>query len=209
LLLLLCFLVSLALLKNASAIQLLIYFAYLLVIFRAANLSILRMLRISLIVIPFVGLFALLIYISGDFRRAILILAKSYLSTLAVIACIASTSLPKLVQAARSLYVPAFLVEVTQLIYRYLFVLAGEIQVMRIAFSARAGRSGRRAFQSASGMLAVLFGRAFEKANAVHNAMLSRAFAGTMRGSLAGRPNARDFVLLCAGLSLVVVVHFV
>jgi cobalt/nickel transport system permease protein len=208
LLLLFCFLVSIALLKNPSALQLFIYLAYLLVIFRAANLPLVRMLRISLILIPFLGLFALMVYVSGDLRRALLILVKSYLSALAVMACVASTPLPKLVQAARSLYVPAFLAEVTQLIYRYVFVLGSEIQVMRVAFSARAGRPGRRAFQSASGMLAVLFGRAFEKATAVHNAMLSRGFNGTLSASLSRRPNISEFALFCAGLSLVVAVHF-
>lgn len=169
----------------------------------------LRVLRISLIVVPFVGLFALVIYLSGDLARAVLILSKSYLSALAVMACVASTPLPKLVQAARSLYVPAFLVEVTQLIYRYLFVLGSEIQMMRVAFAARAGRPGRRAFQSATGMVAILFGRAFSKATAVHNAMLSRGFTGTLTGSLPSAPKGSEFLALVAGLSLVLAVHFV
>jgi energy-coupling factor transporter transmembrane protein EcfT len=93
----------------------------LIIILRTANLPIIRMLRISLIVIPFVGLFALVIYLSGDLRRAGLILCESYLSALAVMVCIASTSLPQIVEAARSLYIPKFFIEVTQLIYRYLF----------------------------------------------------------------------------------------
>ncbi|MBV8896636.1 MAG: hypothetical protein JO051_09000 [Acidobacteriaceae bacterium] len=207
--LLLGFLISLALVRNASAAQLSIYFIYLVLVFRAAKLPVLRMLWISLIVVPFVGLFALVIYLSGDVRRALLILTKSYLSALAVMACVSSTPLPRLVQAARSLYMPAFLVEVTQLIYRYLFVLGGEIQMMRIAFSARAGRPGRRAFQSASGMVAVLFGRAYGKATAVHSAMLSRAFTGTLNASHPSAPSMSEFVALIAGLSLVVAVHFV
>jgi cobalt/nickel transport system permease protein len=122
--------------------------------------------------------------------------------------CIASTPLPQLAQAARSLYIPAFFVEVTQLIYRYLFVLSGEIQVMRIAFTGRGGRSGRRAFQSASGMIAVLFGRAFEKASMVHNAMLSRGFSGILAGRLRRSLCTNDFLALSAGLLAVVLVHF-
>jgi cobalt/nickel transport system permease protein len=160
-------------------------------------------------VIPFVGLFSLVIYLSGDLQRAVRILIKSYLSALAAMVCIASTPLPQLARAARSLYVPAFLVEVTQLVYRYLFVLTGEIQVMRVAFASRGGKAGPRAFQSASGMVAVLFGRAFEKATMVHNAMLSRGFSGVLGESLERRLRINDLLVLSAGLVVVVLVHFV
>jgi cobalt/nickel transport system permease protein len=206
--LLLAFLVSLALLQNVSVLQLSVCLFYLLVALQAAKLPVTRILRISLVVIPFVGLFSLVIYLSGDLQRAARILAKSYLSALAVMVCIASTPLTQLAQAARSLYIPAFLVEVTQLVYRYLFVLTGEIQVMRIAFSGRGGRPGRRAFQSASGMVAVLFGRAFEKASMVHNAMLSRGFSGALAEPVERRLGIKDVLVLPAGLAVIVLVHF-
>ncbi|HZS56853.1 MAG TPA: CbiQ family ECF transporter T component [Bryobacteraceae bacterium] len=209
LLLLLAFLISLALLSKASALQLSIYLLYLVIGLWAARLPVARMLRISLVVIPFVGLFSLLIYLSGDLERAARILAKSYLSALAVMVCIASTPLPQLAQAARSLYIPAFFVEVTQLIYRYLFVLSGEIQVMRIAFTGRGGRPGKRAFQSASGMVAVLFGRAFERANMVNTAMLSRGFTGILTERLRRPLRANELLVLFGGLVTVALVHFI
>jgi cobalt/nickel transport system permease protein len=209
LLLLLAFLVSLALLRSASGVQLFIYFAYLLMIMRSASLPLLRFLRFSLIVIPFVGIFSLLVYLGGDAHHAGLILCKSYLSALAVMVCLASTPLPLLLDAARSLYIPAFLVELTQLVYRYLFVLSGEIQVMRIAFLARGGRAGRRACKSAAGMVAVLFGRALAKAGAVHNAMLSRGFSGISTSSLERRVHTKDVAVLLAGVLMVILVHFI
>jgi cobalt/nickel transport system permease protein len=208
LLLLLGFLISLALLKNASALQLSVCFLYLLLVLIAAKLPLLAVLRISFLVLPFVGLFALLIYLSGDVQRALSIVLKSYLSALAALACIASTPLPQLVAAARSLHVPAFLVEVTQLVYRYLFVLSGEIHTMRIAFTARGGHTRLRTFQPASGMVAVLFARAFEKAAAVHNAMLSRGYSGTLTGHAHNAFKPSDFVALSGGLVAIVVVHF-
>lgn len=159
--------------------------------------------------VPFVGLFAFLIYMSGDVRRAIIILSKSYLSTLAVLICVAATPLARLARAAHSLYVPAFLVQVTQLIYRYLFVLSGEIQVMRVAFAARGGHVGVRTFKPASGMVAILFGRAFDKAGSVHNAMLSRGFSGTLFDGVERGLRFSDFLALVAGLLLITAVHFV
>lgn len=203
------FLISLALLERPSALQLCFCFFSLVLATRAANLPIFEVLRMSLIVIPFVGLFSLIVYLSGDLPRAASILTKSYLSAFAVMVCMASTPLHKFARAARYLRVPAFLVEVTQLIHRYLFVLSGEIQIMRIAFAARRGRAGRRAFQSAAGMIAVLFGRAFEKAGMVHNAMLSRGYSTNSRSPSERRLQVADFMILSLGLVLVTALHFI
>ncbi len=209
LLLLLAFLLFLALLPKPAVLQLAVCFAYLLITLAVARLPWLRILRSSLVVIPFVGFFALIIYLSGDLPRAAIILSKSYLSALAVIVCVASTPLPQLVQAARWLHIPVFLVDITQLIYRYLFVLSGEFQVMRIAFSARGGQTGPRAFQSATGMVALLFGRAYERAGAVHSAMLSRGFSGLMPAAPQRQLQRWDLVFGFLGLLLVVLVRFI
>jgi cobalt/nickel transport system permease protein len=209
LVLLLAFLISLALLERPSAVQLCFCFLSLLFATRAANLPIFEVLRMSLIVIPVVGLCSLIVYLSGDLHRAASILTKSYLSAFAVMVCMASTPLHKFARAARFLHVPGFLVEVTELIHRYLFVLGGEIQIMRIAFAARTGRPGRRAFQSAAGMIAVLFGRAFDKAGMVHNAMLSRGYSTVSGGTSDGRLQIADIMTLSLGLILVTVLHFI
>jgi energy-coupling factor transporter transmembrane protein EcfT len=58
-------------------------------------------------------------------------------------------------------------------------------------------------------MVAVLFGRAFEKATMVHNAMLSRGFSGVLAESLERRLRINDLLVLSAGLVVVVLVHFV
>ncbi len=205
----LAFLISLALSGSLSGLQLAIYFVYLLFILRLAKLPVFALLRTSLLVFPFVGLFALMIYLSADSRRAILILAKSYLSALAVLVCVATTSLPQLGGAARALYVPAFLVQVTQLIYRYLFVLSGEVETMRIAWAARGGHAGIRAFKAASGMIAVLFGRAFRKAAAVHSAMVSRGFSGLLIETRKTPLRSRDLIALLAGVLPLCAAHLV
>jgi len=178
LVILFAFLISLSLLKSATALQLTLYIGYLLLLMRIAKLPIVYLLRNSLLIFPFIGFFCLIIWLSGDSVRALVIVCKSYLSALAVMICIASTPLPELVHAARFLRAPAFLVDLTQLIYRYLFVLGGEIRTMRTAFLSRGGRHGKLGLQSAAGMIAVLFGRAYERAAAVNNAMLSRGFSG-------------------------------
>lgn len=209
LILLLCFLISVALLAAPSAVQLGSLLAALMLIAAAAGLPVLRLLRASLLVVPFVGLFALLVYLTGNGARAWFILAKSYLSLLGVILLVSSTPLSKIVAAARFFRAPALLVEVTQLIYRYLFVLAGEARSMQIAFRARVGRAGRTGIRAASGMVAVLFVRSYERAALVHHAMRSRGFSGALSPATLDGATAKDLALTAAALIFLVGVHFV
>jgi len=206
--LLIAFLVSLATLHRASPAALAGYFCCLLVTIAAASLPLWRILRTALLIVPFAGLFSLMLYVGGDHQRAALIVLKTYLSTLAALVCVAATPLPLLTNAARTFYVPAFLLEVTQLIYRYLFLLGGEVEVMRLAFAARGGVSNPRAFKPASGMVAVLFARSFNKASAVHNAMLSRGYSGFLPSVDSGVVRKIDVAVLAAGLAIITIVRF-
>lgn len=209
LLLLIVFVISIALFRSLSAVQLGVSAAALLAVVSAAKLPAWRLLRASLFVLPFVGLFSLIVYVSGDTRRASLILVKSYLSALAVLVTISSTPLPQLLAAARFFRLPALLVEVTQLIYRYLFVLSGEAQAMRTAFRARGGQPGLRAVQASSGMIAVLFSRSYEKAAVVHNAMCARGFSGRLRTAEFPSVRLSQTIILLGGLVFAVALHFI
>jgi cobalt/nickel transport system permease protein len=96
----------------------------------------------------------------------------------------ATTRFPDLLVALQQLKVPALLVAVVGLMWRYLFVLSDEVSRM---LRARAGRSatapGARAGGSllwrarvAGGMAGSLFVRSLERADRVHAAMLSRGY---------------------------------
>jgi cobalt/nickel transport system permease protein len=209
LILLLSFLLSVALLRAPSALQLTCCLAVLVVTAAAARLPVWRILRASLVVVPFVGLFSLLVYLTEDAWRAWFILAKSYLSAFSVLILISSTPLPKLLAGARFFRVPSFLVEVTQLIYRYLFVLGGEARAMQTAFRTRGGRSGSRAIRAASGIVAVLFTRSYEKAAMIHQAMCSRGFSGNFARVQLPRFNPGESIIVCVSIALLVGLHFV
>jgi cobalt/nickel transport system permease protein len=207
LLLLMAFVVSVALLRQPSLLQLAVSFVFLVCIAWTAGLPIIRVVRLSLFAVPFVGVFSALVYLSGDGQRAWAILAKSYLSALSVLLAVSTTPLPQLLSAARYFRVPGLLVEVTGLIYRYLFVLSGEVQQMHIAFTARAGRPGLRAVQASSGMVAVLFTRSYGKAGMIHQAMCGRAFSGSLARHEFAAFKALDLGITAGGLLLAVVLH--
>ena len=208
LILLLAFVVAIALVPKPSVVQLCSALAILVLITVAARLPSWRILRISLFVVPFVGFFALIIYLTGDARRAWSILSKSYLSGLSVLILAACTPLPEIAGAARFFRVPALLVEVIQLIYRYLFVLTGEARTMQTAFATRSGHAGAIALRASTGIIAVLFSRSYEKATIVHSAMCSRGFSGEFAPAGRQRFAMRDLVGGIAGLAVITALYF-
>ena len=209
LILLLALVLSLALLRALSLLQFACCLAFLAWAAWTAGLPVVRLFRLSLIVVPFVGLFSLIVYLTGDGLRAWLILGKSYLSALAVLVCVSATPMPQLLQAAQFFHVPTLLLEVTQVVYRYLFVLGAQARAMQTAFRSRAGRPGRRAIQASSGMIAVLFSKSYLKAGMVHHAMLCRGSTGALPGREFPRLKFPELAILGAGLLLTAALHFI
>jgi cobalt/nickel transport system permease protein len=175
----------------------------------AARLPIFRVFRASLLVIPFVGLFSLIVYLSGDVHRAWFILGKSYLSALSVLVCISATPMAQLLRAAQFFRIPGLLLEVTQMIYRYLFVLSAQAHAMQTAFRSRGGRSGTRALRASSAMIAVLFTKSYAKATMIHQAMLGRGFTGSLPGSEFRSLRIQELAIVSAGLVVAIALHFV
>jgi cobalt/nickel transport system permease protein len=140
----------------------------------AARLPLAGILLRAAVVLPFTGVFSLITWLSGDPARAFGLLAKSYLSALAVLVLVGTTPMPALLRGLESLGVPHFLLLVGQFLYRYLFVISEEAQHMRTAAQARGGMR----FRAAAGALAVLFARSYGRAEEIHRAMAARGFNG-------------------------------
>lgn len=208
LIVLLSFVLSLALLRSPFPLQLAAALAALLAISFAARLPWGKLLLRALFVVPAIGLFSLILFLSGDGWRAWAILSKSYLCIFAVLLTVSTTTLPSLLEAARWCRLPGMLVDITQLIYRYLFVLASQAQQMLTAFRVRGGSVGRRAFLASAGMVAVLFGRSYQQAEFTHQAMLSRGFDGSLPTVTHRRLASRDLIALVVGIAATVILHY-
>ena len=205
--LLLPFILSIALLQNPLPTQLAAALMVLMVVALLSRLPLRPLLMRSFFIVPFVGPFALILFASGDHRRAWAVLSKSYLSASAVLLIVAATPFPKLLSAAKWFRVPTTLVEVTQLIYRYLFVLVSQAQQMRTAFYARNGSVGKRAFLASAGTVAILFGRAYHRAVFIHQAMLARGFEGTLPEHQFRPLRWFDLAIVCSGIIVSAALH--
>jgi cobalt/nickel transport system permease protein len=109
-------------------------------------------------------------------------LAKNSLAFLAVLTLAHVTPFPKLLGALRRLGAPAVLVATLHFMYRYLHVLADELDRMARARRSRSfRRSGRLDWGLLTGLIGVLFLRTLERGERVHAAMVARGWDGTLR----------------------------
>jgi cobalt/nickel transport system permease protein len=113
---------------------------------------------------------------------ALAIVARNSLALMAVLTLTGVTPFPRLLDAVRRLGGPPVLVATLHFMYRYLFVLAEELDRMAHARRARTfRRTGRLDWGILTGLIGVLFLRAFERGERVHAAMLARGWDGTFR----------------------------
>ena len=110
------------------------------------------------------------------------LLVKDSLAFLATLLLVQVTPFHKILTAMRRLGAPIVLVATLQFMSRYLFVLTGELDRRVAARRARTfRRSGRLDWGLLTGLIGVLFLRAFERGERVHAAMLARGWDGTVR----------------------------
>ena len=116
------------------------------------------------------------------------VLLKSWASVTAAVLLTSTTPALGLLSALRALKLPAILVSVVMLMYRYLFVLVDEAQRMLRARSARSAAIGSGSggsvvwrARSAGGMAGSLFIRTLDRSERIYMAMLARGYDGGVR----------------------------
>ena len=209
--------------------------AMLALVWLAAGISRVGLLRVflrSLVAIPFIlialptvftkpglplfelnlALFTLTGTLEGlDFFISVLL--KSWASVTAAVVLTATTPPLRLLEALRALRVPAILVAIVMLMYRYLFVLVDEAQSLMRARTARSAAIGPKSggslvwrAKSAGGMAGSLFIRTLDRSERIYMAMLARGYDGTLRQSRVDSLERSRILLLVASLCLFVAV---
>jgi cobalt/nickel transport system permease protein len=157
------------------------------------------------------GQLSLTVTREGAARFASIVL-KSWLSVQMAVVLVSSTPFPALLAALRALKIPRLLVAIVGLMWRYLFVLVDEALRLLRARESRSAHPpeslGRRVGGSlvwrarvAGGMVGNLFLRAFDRADRIYAAMLSRGYDGETRTLPLPPLHATEWGVLLAGLS--------
>jgi cobalt/nickel transport system permease protein len=185
-----------------------IYFLLLCTASLLARLPWWKVLARGLIVLPFVAGVVILNLAGGDPIRAWAVLARGYLSAVAVLLLLATTTFPKLLRGLESLGVPRFFGMILHFVYRYLFLLVEQAHNMRRASRCRAPQRRRRPLlEAAAGAVAVLFARSYGRAERIHQAMLARGFQGHFEPLETPSVGLRDWVILGAALGFLALVQ--
>jgi cobalt/nickel transport system permease protein len=118
---------------------------------------------------------------SSGLQAGATLLVKSTLGVLASLTLAATTAPQDLLAGLERLRLPRQLVQIMSFMVRYLDVVTGEMQRMRVAREARGFRaSDPRHWPVLARSAGALFIRSYERGERVHLAMLSRGYTGTM-----------------------------
>jgi cobalt/nickel transport system permease protein len=133
--------------------------------------------------------------------RAVTLLAKAAGVVSLMLVLVATAPLQDTFKAAQSLRVPGWLVQLTLLSYRYVFLLAEEFGRLRTALRVRGyrNRAGVHSYRTIGQVAGTLLVRGQERSERVAHAMRCRGFDGRFRSLHAFRTRAAD-VLFCAVL---------
>jgi cobalt/nickel transport system permease protein len=204
----LAFLLSVSFIQPREVVLFAAYFLLLCAACLLARVPWWKVLARGLIVLPFVAGVVILNLAGGAPERAGAILARSYLSAVAVLLLLATTPFPKLLRGFESLGVPRFFGMILHFVYRYLFVLFDQAHNMRRASQCRAPKRQRRPiFEAAAGAVAVLFARSYGRAERIHQAMLARGFQGHFELLETPRAGVKDWAVLLASLGVLALLH--
>ena len=196
------FLVAVSTTPPSSPVAFLPYLLVLAAGLLVSGLPVWQLLFRAAVILPFPLFFGLVSWLeNGNTGFASALVARSYISALAVVLLMGVTPLAELLRGLRDLGVPAVLVMVLQSLVRYLQLIVDHSMRMRRAALCRDGgalprRNRQSLWRRASGALAVLFGRSYQRAEGVHRAMVARGFHGDF---ISPRPAAfatRDWLFL-------------
>jgi cobalt/nickel transport system permease protein len=166
-----------------------------------ARLPVLPVLLRGAVVLPFSLSFAIATLISGRPEIAAYILLRSYLSAVCVVILLGCTPLPAILDGLRRMGAPPLLLDVIQFVYRYLLLIGEQSKRMAVAASAR---GARRSIAAVAGSIGVLFARSYDRADAVHRAMLARGYAGSLMPRAPLIFNGYDALTVFAGGAVLV-----
>ena len=120
--------------------------------------------------------------ISGAYlRMGLMVFCKAMGAISAMYFLALNTPMTDLVLALERLHVPKLLVELMELIYRFIFVLMDAAGRIRVAQESRLGYgSFRKSLDHMGGLVSLVFLRAWRKGDKVYTALESRGYDGSL-----------------------------
>lgn len=127
------------------------------------------------------------------------VLAHALAGAASVLLLATTTPVPDLLARARSLGVPAALLDIAAVTYRLLFLLLDSVRVIDEAQAARLGHGdGRRRLRSAGVLVGAVLARAWQRARRLEDGLQGRGARYTLVTLVETAPSSRRFVTATA-----------
>lgn len=155
----------------------------------------------GLISLPCFDGFLVLDPAAQSFARLIAARALGALSCLYLLSL--STPLPDLLSALQKLRIPALIIDLSTLIYRYIFLLLDVHSTMKNAAASRLGYQGfKRSLRTSGTVYGMLLVKSFRRTSTCFDAMESRCYDGSIRFLTEPKPLTPKALLLFVSLLL-------
>ena len=142
----------------------------------------------------------------GGVAPALALAGRAASALLCLVLFAATTPLADTLPRLERLGVPAAVVEIAALIYRWVFLLLDTIATVREAQAGRLGfRNWRTTYRSVAGQAGAVFVGAFDRARRLEQGLALRGYTGSLRVEVAARPVSRPFLLGTVALLATVV----
>lgn len=151
-------------------------------------------------------------------ERCISITIKAWLSVQMAVLLTATSSFSDLISGFRQLHVPAILISIIELMWRYLFVIVDEVNRLIRARNSRSSKldmhthSGGSVFWRAGvtgNMAGSLFLRSIERSERVYAAMLSRGYTGEPLADQIVKLSKTDWVISSLSTLVLILIYFI
>jgi len=183
------------------------YFVVILFLILTSKVPLIHFLKSYFSVFPFIIMVSvsLLFFKSNGFIAFISVLAKSFLSVLAVTLLTSTTKFQDMLKGLEKLKFPAVLLNNLSFMYRYVFILLDEKQrIERAVASKYFGGKIFFQFKILGYIIASLFINTFERSERIYYAMCSRMYDGRIK-TVNGLKIGNGDIVFCGLFSLTII----
>ena len=135
----------------------------------------------TLVILPLILPVILLnsIFMESGLNHSLILSVRSFLSIFSLVLLVSVTKFSDIMKTLSKWHFPRIMIMILTFMYRYFFLLTGEMEKMIRAVKLRSGNTRwPEIFKIYSQILAILFIKSYERAERVYNAMLMRGYDG-------------------------------
>ena len=146
-----------------------------------SGVPITNVIKRTLVILPLVLPVIVLnsIFMEAGLKHSLILSVRSFLSIFSLILLVSVTRFSDIMKTLSSWHFPRIMIMILSFMYRYFFLLTGEMEKMVRAVKMRSGGSrGFGLIRIYSQILAILFIKSYERAERVYHAMLMRGYDG-------------------------------